>query len=1058
MLSRSTKLTLEIVLTALGALAALFAVGAWRLSEGPISLTSLTPMLEKALSDSERFSVDVDDAVLAWGGWKRTLDIRVRGVTVVDKQGRVIASVPEAAINLSGRAVLAGMIAPTRIDVIGARLALVRTQDGELRLQEDVKTEPDAAAAKKEPDAEAGGQDSLVGILLEDLSKPPDPDRVAGYLRQVNLVDAEVEIRDVRTGNVWRAPQAQFSATRDAAGVLAEMSLRVDLGGRVSRLEATGQYASATGVIDLVATIADFELETLGMIDPELTRLGALKVPFAGILNAKMDKVGRLKGLSFDLTGGAGKLIDKEFYPGGVTVRQMRLRGRAPEGLDGVQLEQAMVDFGGPRLQLSGRVEQLRTAPRVQASVTLSDVATNDLRRLWPQGVARNPRTWITENLANGKIEEAKWDIAINSASPDFADIGVEKIDGRLRFSGVSVTYLAPMPAVRDVDGSATMNADRMDITIAGGGLGNLRVSESKIAITDFAAKDQIASIEVVVGGPLVEMLRLADQKPLGFLAKIGMTPEDFSGDAATRLALKFPLLNTLKVEQLNVTAAAKANAVRMRNAVLGKDIEDGTLTLRLDDKGMDLAGQVTFVGARGDIELTRTFQATQAIVSQTKAKIRLDSAQRASLGFDFRPYADGPADIDLVMIEQRNKRSDVNLKLGLDSAILAIAALDWQKPAGQKAAAQMQLRLIDQKLREISGVQVSAAGLDLRGKAQLAADGKTLTRFDIDRALVGLTDVKGVIQRGGEGWAVDISGPAFDFGAVLRDKSPASEERPALAIKADIERVHMSRAGALEKVALEARRVGERWHTVRFRGETEKKGNAPNQVRVSLETIAGQQILDATADDGGSLLKIFDVTPNFVGGRLAINGKSDNAQPGQPIAGKAVMSEFRVVKAPLLARVLSVALLTGIGDALRGEGINFSQLEADYVFNDYVLEIKDGRASGSAIGITMKGKVDLANDVIDATGTLVPAYAVNSLLGRIPLVGDILVPERGGGLFAANYAVSGAIDDPKVSVNPLSTITPGFLRGLFGIFDGPGKSPTGFDTRPEPGSTGPAR
>lgn len=1057
MLSRSTKLTLEIVLTALGVLTVLFAVAAWRLSEGPISLTSLTPMLEKALSDSERFTVDVDDAVLAWGGWKRTLDIRVRGVTVIDKQGRVIASVPEAAINLSGRALLAGLVAPTRIDVIGAKLALVRTEDGALRLQDDGKKEP-ATEDKKEAEAEGGGQASLVAILIEDLSRPPDPDRVAGYLRQVNLLDAEVDIRDVRTGSVWRAPQAQFSATRDAAGVLAEMSLRVDLGGRISRLEATGQYQTANGTIDLVATIADFELETLGMVDPELTRLGALKVPFAGILNARMDTAGRLKALSFDLTGGAGRLIDKEFYPGGITVRQMRLRGRAPDGLDSVQIEQATVDFGGPRLQLSGRLDQLRSAPKVKANIVLTDVATNELRRLWPQGVARNPRAWITENLANGKVEEARWEIAISAPTPDFADIAVEKIDGRLRFSGVSVTYLAPMPPVRDVVGSATMNADRMDIAITGGGLGNLRVSESKIAITDFSAKDQIASIEVVVGGPLVETLRLADQKPLGFLAKIGMTPEDFSGDAATRLALKFPLLNNLKVEQLNVSAAAKANAVRMRNAVLGKDIEDGTLTLRLDDKGMDLAGQVTLVGSRGDVELARTFQTNAAIVSQTKAKIRLDSAQRAALGFDFRPYADGPVAIDLVMIEQRNKRSDVTLKLGLDGTALTLAALDWQKPAGTKAAAQMQLRLVEQKLREIAGVQVSADGLDLRGKAQLAADGKTLTRFDIDRALVGLTDVKGVIQRGGEGWAVDVSGPSFDFGAILRDKSPTSEDRPALAIKADIDRVYMSRAGALDRVGLEARRVGERWHTVRFRGETEKKGVAPNQVRVSLETVAARQTLEATADDGGALLKIFDVTPNFVGGTLKITGKTDNTLPAQPMAGKIEMSEFRVVKAPLLARVLSVALLTGIGDALRGEGINFSQLNGDYVFNDQVLEIKDGRASGSAIGITAKGKVDLGKDLIDVAGTLVPAYAVNSLLGRIPLVGDILVPERGGGLFAANYAVSGPIDDPKVSVNPLSTIAPGFLRGLFGIFDGPSKSPTGFDTRPEPGSTGPAR
>jgi hypothetical protein len=117
-------------------------------------------------------------------------------------------------------------------------------------------------------------------------------------------------------------------------------------------------------------------------------------------------------------------------------------------------------------------------------TAVLREVPVNDLRRLWPQGVAKNPRGWITENLANGKVDEARWDVAISSSTPDFSDIAVEKVDGRLRFAGVSVTYLAPMPPVRDVEGSATMNADRMDIAITNGVLGNLRVSEAKIALT----------------------------------------------------------------------------------------------------------------------------------------------------------------------------------------------------------------------------------------------------------------------------------------------------------------------------------------------------------------------------------------------------------------------------------------------------------------------------------------------------------------------------------------------------------------------------------------------
>ncbi len=67
-------------------------------------------------------------------------------------------------------------------------------------------------------------------------------------------------------------------------------------------------------------------------------------------------------------------------------------------------------------------------------------------------------------------------------------------------------------------------------------------------------------------------------------------------------------------------------------------------------------------------------------------------------------------------------------------------------------------------------------------------------------------------------------------------------------------------------------------------------------------------------------------------------------------------------------------------------------------------------------------------------TGTVVPAYALNSALGRIPVVGPIFSPEKGGGLFAARYSVDGPFGDASVSVNPLSVLTPGFLRGLFDI------------------------
>ena len=61
----------------------------------------------------------------------------------------------------------------------------------------------------------------------------------------------------------------------------------------------------------------------------------------------------------------------------------------------------------------------------------------------------------------------------------------------------------------------------------------------------------------------------------------------------------------------------------------------------------------------------------------------------------------------------------------------------------------------------------------------------------------------------------------------------------------------------------------------------------------------------------------------------------------------------------------------------------------------------------------------------------------LNSILGNIPILGTLLTGEKGSGVFAATYRAEGSLEDPKVSVNPLAALTPGFLRNIFNVFSG---------------------
>jgi hypothetical protein len=251
--------------------------------------------------------------------------------------------------------------------------------------------------------------------------------------------------------------------------------------------------------------------------------------------------------------------------------------------------------------------------------------------------------------------------------------------------------------------------------------------------------------------------------------------------------------------------------------------------------------------------------------------------------------------------------------------------------------------------------------------------------------------------------------------------------------VDAHFDRVVLGERHALQGVVAHAESDGRLTRRATVSGRTA----AGVSFQTTIEPQAGGRQLSASTADAGGLLQALDVLDDMQGGQLTLKGRYDDAQPGHPLRGTAEISDFRIGEAPALAKLLQAMTLYGLVDTLRGPGLGFTKLVAPFRLADDVLDITDGRAFNTSLGLTAKGRINLARRTADAQGTIVPAYFFNSLLGEIPFVGPWLSPERGGGLFAAAYTVHGSLDDPTVRINPLTTLTPGFLRGVFGIFDG---------------------
>ncbi len=134
-----------------------------------------------------------------------------------------------------------------------------------------------------------------------------------------------------------------------------------------------------------------------------------------------------------------------------------------------------------------------------------------------------------------------------------------------------------------------------------------------------------------------------------------------------------------------------------------------------------------------------------------------------------------------------------------------------------------------------------------------------------------------------------------------------------------------------------------------------------------------------------GALLRALDLRDTVLGGQLEIVGGSDGPIPKHTLSASIEAKDYALVNATTLTKILTAGSLTGLIDTLSGNGIRFDRLTGDFTLTDGLLSTELLHAYGSALGVTVKVKIDFDTLDVDLEGTVVPAYAVNRILGKIP-------------------------------------------------------------------------
>jgi hypothetical protein len=1046
----------------LGTLAALLLVGAglllWRLSAGPIAVPFVTPIVEAALAaDDSGYNVDVGETWLDWSGLSQSMELRIVDTVVRDRQGKELVSIPLAWLRLSARRLLVGEVQPEAVRIEGLHLRLARDADGDIRLQESDTNES--------PVAEGG----VLGFLLGELSGPPDPDKMLGLLSRVTLTGTRIDVEDALTGLSVSLVGAQAEAARDDRGIALSASLPLQVGGQRIPVTVRARYVVQNEEIRLAADIPGVWLPGLADLDPRLAVLKGLRMrPDIGI-----DAIvggGRIEQGRLTLRARDAVLADPAWFAREVAVREIAFEANVSADFGKIAIEKFEIDMGTPTIRVTGTADDMLRKPAIKLRADIAGLDAKRLVELWPHAAPPNPKIWIADSILQARVPAGVAELEMSAKDAAFAGFALDKFRLTFDVRDATVEFLKGLPPVRNASASAVMDTRRLDFKIASGEVGEIKVQGGTVSLTGLDKRDQDAQINLDMTTPVRAAMRLIDMPPLGFLKRIGENPEGYDGNGTVKLAIAFPLEANLKLDQVKVRAEAHATEFFARNAVKDQPIEHGDFNIVVDENGMDLRGLGLAGGSPAEIAYRREFSDTADPVERATAKGTASPETQARFNLDFPAYLDGPIDVDVAMVAYRDGRRLIDLGLDLANTTVKAPELDWSRAPGKKLNAKMRLVLRRDTLVELQGIDAAGEGVALRGRVGFDADGRTIREVDLSRALLdGRMDLDNLRVRrdpaaaGGRGGdRYEAKGKFLDVEPFLKDKSPPDPNRADFGLRGEFDRLKLGAGRELRAASIDGQRGQRLWERLRLSAQLDpstplpagaQSASVPFQFDLDPDA-DGMQRLTASSPDAGAVLKALDITPNMVGGSLSARGRTDPVRPDQAIAGTLAIDNFRLVNAPAMAKLLSVALLTGVLDSLRGEGIGFSRLDTEFTWADPKIEIKDLRMYGASIGFTANGFVDLEADQIDVAGTIVPAYAVNSILGNIPLLGDLLAGQRGGGIFAANYTAKGPASDADVRINPLSTLAPGFLRRLFGVFGGanaPAPAAGGTENAPPP-------
>lgn len=1037
------ELLVVLVLIAIGMMCVLF----WKFSQGPVDITFAADAIKSALVVSgQKTNLEFKSIVAEWPEFSGPISIGMSGVQL-SENSKPILTVPQLGIRIAKAPLFIGQIHPEAVIVKDATIKLYRAKTGgvHLLLAEDETEKPVVPEAEK--DSKTSFKD--IGEALFQGGTLPDYPQISplSKLEKFSIENTHVLIIDEEFGTGWNIPDLDFELLR------AENQFTMDIHYQEGKEPRTNLSVLVTRSpedksIQIEASIDQVNVSTLGRLFLPVENQKELQFILKGKMDGHLDKDWSPLTLETDIASDEGQFNLDGLYQTPLKFSKLEAHLSYDKASNKIVLHDTHVDINNRTLQIKGEKIASDKSDIFGLSVQVPELTFDEIHDIWPDNMKDTiAADWLVKRLSAAKIRDFKVYIPLDL--DDITNVDPEMLDASWAFENLTADYQPPLYPATHAKGIATLKGDVLTIDIESGKLGDMVVDKGKVSITHLTHPTKIGDvvIDADLRGDVSTVLEYISLDPISLGNQVGLDPDKVKGKTKLNAKVSFPALKDLPKDDVKVVVQATLNDVLLPSIVRGMDLTGGPYNLSVKGGGVTVSGQGALNKQPIDLTYTQYIDpSTAPFLSSIKAKILADKALREKFGVHLDQFIDGTVPVQVEYQQERNQDETVSMKADLTPVILQFSPFRYKKKIGQVADASAQILIQKGEVRHINDLKITIdKGGMATGDIKFGRVGKT---NDVKTGKFSNVTLAGAnqfaldfTQTSPNVFDIDITGKQLDARPFLSGGAKDIKKSGDASVVNATVKVAQIKTGAGSEHLLLSPVLSLKTDAAGDVSFLDLRGGFPGgTVSVSLKLDdQGRTKLQIKSDNAGGALKALDLYDQMIGGQMDIRGIQIKGGGINDIVGRAIIKDFTVVKAPILAKLINLFSLSGLTELLQNKGIEFKNLKTDFEWKDTkagrIVSLQNGRTTGASIGLTFGGNINQDKGTVDISGTFVPMSEINGFFSKIPLIGSLLTGGKNGGIIAATYAMTGQSSDPKVFLNPLSVLTPGFLRSI--LFEG---------------------